>query len=412
MAGRTGPGRTGPGGRTGRLGTVAAAVAMAVTAVLAGAGVGSAAAAVTATATTTTVDAGAGAGARADTGAVSAVGSAPQDACGASAAAPVAAAPADPGPSAAAVAALAAGGGAAAVVSYRQAAQLPIGLWSAAAVTLRVPAGRGTVRLDLTSEGFSTDSMEVQRWVSSAHRWLDLTAASSTADFPTHDRFSFTLVTTAAVAKSRTRPAAQTVALRLQDLDRPGSLAVTASYTDAHGRTHRAPVRRSPVTRPQTHFTGWAAHTVLVRGGAARSLTMTVKNTTDRAYPSVAALFYAYGMGGGHALVPDDLVLQQYLAGTGWTRLRLVAGACDPGMSATPRPAAGVRLAPGATTTVRLRLAVAATAPTAVTRAEAGLSVQSGDTSLASASLPFTLRAAPAAPPAVPVAQGAHGQRR
>ena len=393
-------GRTGPGGRTGWLGTAAATAAMAVAAVLGGAGGGSAAAV------------GVGAGARADTGAASAsgaasaMGSAPQDACGASAVAPVAAVPADPGPSTGAAE------GGAATVSYRQAAQLPIGLWSAAAVTLRVPAGRGTVRLDLTSQGFSTDSMEVQRWVPSAHRWLDLTAGSSTADFPTHGRFSFTLVTTAAVAKSRTRPAAQTVALRLQDLDRPGSLAVTASYTDAHGRTQRAPVRRSPVTRPQTRFTGWAAHTVLVRGGAPRSLTMTVKNTTDRAYPSVAALFYAYGMGGGQALVPDDLVLQQYLAGTGWTRLPLLAGACDPGMSATPRPAAGVRLAPGATTTVRLRLAVAATAPTAVTRAEAGLSVQSGDTSLASASLPFTLRAAAAAPPPAHAAQGAHGQRR
>lgn len=389
--------------RTGWFRAVAAAAAMAVTAaaaVLAGAGVGSAAAVVPAAA----------APAAAVPAVVPALAPAvPADACGASPARPATAAPAEPGPSSVVGAAVAAAGrSSTGTIAYRQPAQLPIGLWSAAAVTLRAPAGHGTVRLDLTSKGFSTDSMEVQRWVPSARRWLDLASSSSDADFPTHGGFSFTLTTP--VGPGTALP--QTVALRLQDLDRPGSLAVAASYTDSHRHTSRAAVLTSTVTRPQTVFSGWPAHAALVRGGAPQPFTMTVRNTTDRAYPAVSSLFYAYGMGGGHALTPLDLVLEQYRAGTGWTRLPLVASPCDPGLSVPLSPAAGIPLAPGAGETVQLRLAVAATAPAAVTSAEAGLSVQSGDTTLASAALPFAVSAAGAPAPVTAPSPGADTQRR
>lgn len=272
-------------------------------------------------------------------------------------------------------------------LGYAQAGQLPIGLWSAASVTLRVPAAHGTVRLALTSTGFSTDSMEVQRWSPADHRWIDLAVSGSDAEaFPTHGTFSFGYTGTADPAHPDTVP------LRLQDLDRPGSLSVAASFTDGRGHSFGAPVVTSPATRPQTDVTGWPTRPALTRGGPAQALTLTVHNTTDRAYPLVTAMFYAYGMGGGHALAPHHLVLQQYLDGTGWTRLPLTASHCDPGMSATLRPTAGVPLAPGATVRFQLRLAVAATAPRAVRSAEAGLSVESGDTSLASRSLPFTVR--------------------
>ncbi|MFC1410140.1 hypothetical protein ACEZCY_12815 [Streptacidiphilus sp. N1-12] len=304
-----------------------------------------------------------------------------QDACGAYASELVAATKAaEPGP---APADLRAFGASTQSVAYHQPKQLPIGLWSMASVTLRAPATHGTVRLALTSKGFSTDSMEIQRWIAAQHRWVDLTASSSDDSFPTRGTFSFSFAT----AASPGHP--QTVALRMQDLDRPGSLSVAASYADGHGHTYRDPAVGAAVTRPRSSLTGWPAHTTLVRGGAAQSFTLTVKNTTDRTYPAISTLFYAYGMGGSQVLTPRDLVLEQYQAGHGWTALPLVASGCDPGMSVVPRPTAGVRLAPGASATVRLRLAVAGTAPRAVTRAEAGLAVQSGDTSLASSSLPF-----------------------
>nr|WP_243876215.1 hypothetical protein [Streptomyces sp. 846.5] len=266
---------------------------------------------------------------------------------------------------------------------YGQAGQLPIGLWSDATVVLRAPATHGTVRLDLTSRGFSTDSVEVQRWVPASHRWVDLTTAGSGDASPTRSGFSFPIASLA-------HP--ETVPLRLQDLDRPGRLGVTASFADGRGHTYRAPAVTSAVTRPSTAFTGWPAHAALVRGGPAQPFGLTVRNTTDRAYPSLTALFYAYGMGGGRALTPRDLVLQQYLRGRGWVGLPLVASACDPGMSAVLRPAAGVALAPGAEETVQLRLAVAPGAPHAVGSGFGGLAVQGGDTALASESLPFTVR--------------------
>ncbi|MEY9967629.1 hypothetical protein ABIA33_005702 [Streptacidiphilus sp. MAP12-16] len=292
--------------------------------------------------------------------------------------------PAEPVP-AAAPAAAAPSGAPAPPLAYAQPAQLPIGLWSAALVTLRAPAGHGTVRLDLTSKGFSTDSVEIQRYIPAAHRWLDLAVASGSAAFPTHGSFSFPVDTRSATP--------QTVALRLQDLDRPGSLTVAASYADDHGHRYRAPARTAAVTRPDATLTGWPAHPLaLFRGGPAQEVTLTVRNTTDRAYPAVSVLFYAYGTGGGRVLTPRDLILEQYLAGGGWTRLPLVAGSCDPGLSAAPHPAAGLRLAPGATAVFRLRLGVAASAPRKVSMADAGLSVQSGDASLTSTRLPFTVR--------------------
>jgi hypothetical protein len=167
---------------------------------------------------------------------------------------------------------------------------------------------------------------------------------------------------------------------------------VVANYADGHGHQYRTPAVHSEVTRPVVRFSGWPAKAVLTRGGPAQRLTLTVHNGTDRRYPSVTALFYAYGMGGGQALTPHDLVLRQFRPGHGWTTLPLVASSCDPGMSVPLRPSAGVALSRGATETVLLELAVSADAPHRVGRAEAGLSVQSGDTSLGSDSLPFTVK--------------------
>ena len=269
---------------------------------------------------------------------------------------------------------------------YEQAGELPIGLWSDATVVLRAPAAHGTVRLDLVSRGFSTDSVEVQRWVPASHRWVDLTTAVSGAAFPTRGSFSFPIATRGSLSHPEVVP------LRLQDLDQPGRLGVTASFADGHGRTYRAPAVASAVTRPRTDFTGWPAHAALVRGGPAQRFGLTVRNTTGRAYPSLTALFYAYGMGGGRALTPRDLVLQQYVSGHGWVGLPLAASVCDPGMSTVLRPTAGRALAPGAGETVQLRLAVAKGSPLGVGSAFAGLALQSGDTELASESLPFTVR--------------------
>ncbi|WP_161790230.1 DUF1631 domain-containing protein [Streptacidiphilus carbonis] len=269
---------------------------------------------------------------------------------------------------------------------YDQAAELPIGLWSDATLMLRAPAAHGTVRLDLTSRGFSTDSVEVQRWVPSQRRWVDLATAASSAAFPTRGSFGFPVSTRATAARPEIVP------LRLQSLDQPGRLGVTASFTDGHGHTYRAPAVASAVTRPQTVLSGWPARAALVRGGPAQRFGLTVRNTTDRAYPALTTLFYAYGMGGGRALTPRDLVLQQYVGGRGWVRLPLAAGVCDPGMSTALLPAEGLTLAPGAGETVQLRLAVAKDAPHGAGSASAGLAVRSGDTELASESLPFTVR--------------------
>ncbi|MCC2275859.1 hypothetical protein LKL35_10575 [Streptomyces sp. ET3-23] len=278
-------------------------------------------------------------------------------------------------------------GNAAQQISYSLAPELPIGLWSSSAVTLRTPARKGTVRLDVDSHGFSTDSLVVQRYVPATRTWTDLKTGPGGGSAPTHGVFTFP-VTTSADARHP-----QTVALRLQDLDRPGTLTVTATVDDGRGHTYRAPARTSAATRPTTTVTGWPAKGVtLTRGGAARPFTLTVKNTTGRTYPAIAVSYFAYGAGRSHALRPADLILQQYRAGHGWERVPLVANGCDPGMSTPLRPSSR-SVAPGATADYRLRVAVSRTAPADVATAESGIAVSNGDQSFSSRELPFAIGA-------------------
>src|SRR5579884_2623654 len=58
--------------------------------------------------------------------------------------------------------------------------QAPVGLWTAAGLTLRAPVAKGTAHLDVNSTGFSTDSLEVQRYVPQTRQWVDLASAPST----------------------------------------------------------------------------------------------------------------------------------------------------------------------------------------------------------------------------------------
>ncbi len=283
-------------------------------------------------------------------------------------------------PSAAAV------GTAAQKISYGLAGQAPIGLWSSSSVTLRTPVSKGTVRLDVSSRGFSTDSLEVQRYVPASHRWVDLNTQPGGGSWPQHGVFTFPV----SAAASAGHP--YTVALRVQDLDRPGSFTVAASVRDGHGHTYRAAARTAAATRPAVTVSGWQRDTALVRGGAARDITLTVRNTTNRAYPALNANFFAYGQGGQHALVPKDLVLKEYQPGRGWTRVALVPNGCDPGMAVGLRPTGRSPLAPGASAVYRLRLSVARSAPADVTHADAGLSVGNGELPFASQELPFTIR--------------------
>ncbi|MEX2980514.1 hypothetical protein [Streptomyces sp. C36] len=286
----------------------------------------------------------------------------------------------------------AATGTAAQKVSYSVTSQLPIGLWSPSSVTLRTPVTKGKVRLDVTSKGFSTDSLSVQRFDPRTKRWLDLDTAPGGGSWPTRGVFTFPVT-----AKGASAAHPHTVALRLQDLDRPGTLSVTASVEDGRGHTYRAPARTTTATRPQVTVGGWKNGTVLERGGDAREVTVTVKNTTNRAYPSLAASYFAYGAGASHALTPKDLVLSQYRTGQGWVRVPLLAGGCDPGMSARLLPAVKGPLAPGAVAVYRLKVAVAGSAPRDVTTADAGVTVANGDMSFFSQALPFTVRAPKAA---------------
>ncbi|WP_269858261.1 hypothetical protein [Streptomyces sp. RPT161] len=271
-------------------------------------------------------------------------------------------------------------------ISYGLAGQAPIGLWSSSSVTLRTPVSKGTVRLDVSSRGFSTDSLEVQRYVPRSHRWVDLDTSPGGGSSPQHGVFTFPVSATA----SASHP--YTVALRVQDLDRPGSFTVAASVKDGHGHTYRAAARTATATRPTVTVSGWQRDTTLVRGGAARDLTLTVKNTTNRAYPALNAGYFAYGQGNQHALVPKDLVLKEYQPGRGWTRIPLVPNGCDPGMAAALHPTGRTPLAPGATAVYRLRLSVAKSAPVDVSHADAGLSVGNGEQQFASQELPFTIR--------------------
>ncbi|MEV5505355.1 hypothetical protein [Streptomyces orinoci] len=277
-------------------------------------------------------------------------------------------------------------GKAAQKLSFKVASQLPIGLWSPATLTLRTPLDKGTVRLDVSSRGFSTDSVTVQRYEPGSHRWVDLNTKPGGGSWPTHGVFSFPLTARASAA----RP--YTVALRLQDLDRPGTLTVAPSVKDGHGHTYRAPARTATATRPQVTVAGWQKGTVLTRGGAAHPFSVTVKNTTNRAYPALTAGWYAFGEAKGKALTTKDLVLQQYRAGQGWRTVPLQANGCDPGLGAVLK--AGDRpLAPGRSAVLRLRLSVAATAPREVTNADSGIAVSTGDQSFYSRQLPFAIRA-------------------
>lgn len=271
-------------------------------------------------------------------------------------------------------------------VAFKAPAQLPIGLWSPAGVTLRTPVSQGTVRLDVSSRGFSTDSVTIQRYVPQSHRWIDLNTSPGNTRWPHHGVFTFPLTATASPARPHT------VALRLQDLDRPGRLTVTASVKDGHGHTYRDRPHTATATRPEATVSGWRSGTALVRGGPAHAFTLTVKNTTNRPYPALGAAYFAYGEGKQHTLTPKDLVLQQYRPGRGWTTVPLIAGGCDPGMGAMLRPTAKPPLAPGATAVFRLRLSVAGTAPRDVTHAESGLSVVNDDQSFFSRQLPFAIR--------------------
>ncbi|MER6051322.1 hypothetical protein ABT168_28385 [Streptomyces sp. NPDC001793] len=275
-------------------------------------------------------------------------------------------------------------GSAAQKLSYSLAPEAPIGLWSSSNVTLRTPVSKGAVHLDVTTQGFIAASLMIQRYDEKSHRWLDLNVRPDSGDRPNTGRFSFPL----SVAAGPGRPT--TVALRVQAIDRPGRLAVTASVDDGHGHTYRAPTRNAVVDRPTTTVTGWSRGTGLVRGGAAKEFALTVKNTTKRAYPALNAGYFAYGQSGSRAVAPKDLVLQQYVPGRGWQRVSLVPGGCDPGMSAELIPTAKTPLAPGATAVYRMRLAVAGDAP--VTDVDAGVTVGTGDTSFSYQALPFKIR--------------------
>ncbi|WP_438483898.1 hypothetical protein [Streptomyces sp. S186] len=269
-------------------------------------------------------------------------------------------------------------------LSYSLASEAPVGLWSSSNVTVRTPVSKGTVRLDVTTQGFIAASLMVQRYDEKSHRWVDLNVQPVGGDRPDKGRFSFPL----SVAASSGHPA--TIALRVQALDRPGRLAVTASVDDGHGHTYRAPTRNAVVDRPATTVTGWPRDAGLVRGGAAKEFALTVKNTTKRAYPALNAAYFAYGQSGSRAVAPKDLVLQQYVPGHGWQRVSLVPGGCDPGMGAKLIPTAKTPLAPGATAVYRMRLAVTGDAP--VADVDAGVSVGTGDTSFSYQTLPFKIR--------------------
>ncbi|MEU5189770.1 hypothetical protein AB0G83_21890 [Streptomyces klenkii] len=276
-------------------------------------------------------------------------------------------------------------GTAAEKISYSLPSQLPIGMWSRSGITLRTPVTKGTVRLDVRSRGFGTDSLSVQHYVPTTHKWTDLKSSPTGSD--THGVFTFPVTADASAARPHS------VALRIQDLDRPGTLTVTASVDDGKGRTYSAPARTATTTRPDVSVSGWRGGDRLPRGGAPSGpFTVTVKNTTDRPYPALYASYYAYGTGNSHALAPKDLVLQQYRPGHGWERVPLVAGGCDPGMSAALLPVAKGPLAPGATVSYRLRIAVAASAPRDVSRADAGVTVGNGDLSFFHQDLPFGIR--------------------
>ncbi|MFC5909638.1 hypothetical protein [Streptacidiphilus monticola] len=244
--------------------------------------------------------------------------------------------------------------------------QAPLGLWTRARLTLRQS---GTVRLAVRTRGFSTVSLALQRWTGT--HWADLPAGHPDG-FPTSDTFSF----------SAPRGA---VALRLKDVDRPGSLRITPSVDRASG-----PTAATRVTRPAVRLQGWPRQAALRRGGAPLVFTLTVHNTTDRRYPDVGVLFYASAQSGETYLTARELTLEQLVGGR-WIRLPLASG-CDPGLAVALRPLSGRSLAPGATAGYRLRLRLAAATPAVLRQADAGLALSVDGDDFASLSLPFTLR--------------------
>ncbi|MFE6690221.1 hypothetical protein ACFVFQ_27590 [Streptomyces sp. NPDC057743] len=278
----------------------------------------------------------------------------------------------------------AATGNASQQLSYGLAPEAPLGLWSSSNVTLRTPVSKGTVRLDVTTQGFIADSLLIQRYDTKSGHWVDLDHQPTSDARPEKGTFSFP------VSESASAGRPTTVALRVKAIDRPGRLTVTASVEDGHGHTYRAPARSTVVDRPTTTVKGWQRGASLVRGGAAKEFELTVKNTTKRAYPALNAGYFAYGQTGNRAVAPKDLVLQQYVPGRGWQRVSLVPGGCDPGMSAGLLPTAKSPLAPGTSAVYRMRLAVAGDAPLA--DVEAGVSVGTGDTSFYYGTLPFKIR--------------------
>jgi hypothetical protein len=263
--------------------------------------------------------------------------------------------------------------------------QAPIGLWTDADLTLRAPAPKGTVRLDVKSAGFSTDSLEVQRYVPQTRQWVDVQSAPNGASWPHTATFSFPLSTAAGAAHP------YSVALRFQDVDRPGTFSVAASVADGRGHVYLAPTRSAATTRPAVSVSGWAPHTVLARGGAARSFTVTVKNTTDRSYPALDAGYFLYGAGRNHTLLASNVALQEFQPGRGWVRVKVLPDGCDPGLNASLPNAQQGALEPGASAVYRLRIAVAGSAPADVTSVDAGVSVGTGSNPLFWQDLPFSI---------------------
>ncbi|MEV6841201.1 hypothetical protein AB0N17_43165 [Streptomyces sp. NPDC051133] len=248
-------------------------------------------------------------------------------------------------------------------------------------MTLRTPIAQGTVTLHIATSGFDPASLGVQRYDTSLRRWIDADSADpgSGADrtFPLSGG-----------GASSGHPVS--VPLRIKDLDRPGHLTVTATVDDRHGHTYRAVPQSTVADRPTSAVGPWPHNAALVRGGKAKELTLTVRNTTGRAYPSLYASFIADGENGHRVLKPKDLTLQQYVHGRGWERIALKAGSCDPGMGSRLFPVADSPLRPGATAVYRLRFAVNSSA--AVSTAQAGVVVATGNTDIFFQQLPFTIR--------------------
>lgn len=226
--------------------------------------------------------------------------------------------------------------------------QLPMTLWTEGTLTVRLPVRHGTVRLAVTTKGFSTISLATQRWSDTGRRWLDVLGHAQ-GGAPVSDVLSFPLTAPHASAAHPVR-----VRVRFQAVDRPGTVTLVPVVADGPGHSFGGRSVSSQVTRPQTTLSGWPGGTVLRRGGAFHPFTLTLRNTTDRRYDSLNAVYYAYGQTGRTVLTGRDLELEQ-LVGRAWVRLALTDH-CDPGLSAVLRDSGGRSLAPGRSLVYRLRL--------------------------------------------------------